>query len=131
MASTSIAVNANDKLFETVDAANQAFAKAILGGDINHLVGDYTDDGCVIAPSTPKACGEKALTAFWTAVVRSGPLDVKIETHAVGGSGDLAHAIGTLEITGSNNVKQLNRFVLVLKRIRGVWKLHLDTWTPA
>ena len=128
---TSIAVSADSKLFETVDAANQAFARAIVSGDINHLVGDYTDDGCVIAPSTPKACGKEALRAFWTAVIESSPVDVKLETHAVDGTGDLAHATGTLEITGANNAKQLSRFVIVLKRIQGVWKLHLDTWTPA
>ena len=131
LAITSISVSADEQLFESVDAMNQGFAKAILGGDINHLVGEYTVDACVIAPSTPQACGKEAIRAFWTAVISSVPLDVKIETHAVGSSGDLAHATGTLEVTGANNVKQPSRYVLVLKKIQGVWKLYLDTWTPA
>ena len=131
LASTSITVYADDKLFESLDAANQAFAKAILSGDINHLVGDYADDACVFAPSTPKACGKEAIRAFWTALIASSPIDVKITTHAVGSSGDLAHATGTLEVTGSNNAIQLSRFVLVQKRVQGVWKLYLDMWTPA
>ncbi len=131
LVSTSITVYADDKLFESLDAANQALAKAILSRDINHLVGDYTNDACVFAPSTPKICGKKAIRAFWTALIESGPLDVKIETHEVGSSGDLAHATGTLEVTGSNNAIQLSRFVLVLKKIQGVWKLYPDMWTPA
>lgn len=127
----SIPVSANEELFQTLDDVNQAFAQAILRGDIDHLVNDYTDDACVIAPSTPKACGKEAIRGFWTAVVDSPPKTVVIKTHAVGSSEKLAHATGTLEVTGRDNSKQLSRYVLVLKMVGGLWKLHLDTWTPA
>ena len=120
----------DNALFGELDAGNQAFAKAILANDVDYLVNDYTDDACVIAPSTPRTCGKEAIRAFWTAVTKSGPKDVKIVTLAVGSSSDLAHATGTLEITGANDATQMNNFVLVLKRINGSWKLHLDTWTP-
>lgn len=127
----SIPVSANETLLQTLDEVNQAFAQAILRGDVDYLVNEYTNDACVIAPSTPKACGKEAIRGFWTAVVNSQPKNVVIETHAVGSLEKLAHAMGTLEVTGADNSKQLSRYVLVLKMINGLWKLHLDTWTPA
>lgn len=120
----------DEALFGEIDAANRAFAKAIVAGDVDHLVGDYTEDACVIAPSTPRTCGTEAIRAFWTGVVASAPRDVRITTLAADGEGALAHATGTLEITDADGGVHLNQFVLVLKRVDGTWKLHLDTWTP-
>ena len=37
-------------LFADVDAANQAFAKALMAKDIDQVVGFYTEDACVLAP---------------------------------------------------------------------------------
>ena len=121
---------ADDLVFKEVDAANQAFAKAILGGDVGLLVGSYTKDACILAPSTPLTCGAQKIEAFWTAVVDSNPNNVVIETVEVGSEGSLAHAHGRLIITDSSGALHENKFVLVLKKISDEWKLHLDTWTP-
>jgi len=113
-----------------LDGANQAFAKAILDKDIDHLVGDYTEDACVLPPAAPRTCGLEAIRKFWAAVADSSPQNVQIETLAVGSSGDLAHATGVLRITAADGSRSAFNYVLVLKNISGVWKLHLDTWTP-
>lgn len=122
---------AQSALFDTIDAGNRAFARAIVNGDIDYIVGDYTSDACVIAPSTPNACGPEAIRAFWLAVIASAPKDVQIMTTAAGGDNDLAHATGTLTVTAADETVQTSRFVLVLKKVDGSWKLHLDTWTPS
>ena len=66
---TSVVVSASEALFKELDAANQAFAKAIMSGAIDHLVGDHTETACIIAPSTPRTCGKEAIRAFWIAVL--------------------------------------------------------------
>jgi len=119
-----------DELMSELDGANQAFAKAVLDKDIDHLVGGYTEDACVLAPGAPRTCGLEAIRQFWTAVASTNPKNVKIDTLAVGSSGGLAHATGVLRITTADGVVSAFNYVLVLKDVDGVWKLHLDTWTP-
>jgi ketosteroid isomerase-like protein len=131
MALCSFTLAANDDLFQELDDINQAFAKAILDKDIDSIVNSYTDDACVIAPTTPRTCGKTDIRAFWVAVAASDPKDVKIEVLAVGASADLAYATGTLMITDTTDLVTKSNFVLVFKQISETWKLHLDTWTPA
>ena len=119
-----------EELMEEIDGANKAFAKAILGNDIDHLVNDYTEDGCIIAPSTPKTCGKEAIRAFWQSVIASEPKNVEIITLAAGGESGLAFASGDLLITDAGGTLHENRFVLVFKKVADTWKLHIDSWTP-
>ena len=119
-----------EAVLEQIDAANKAFAKAIVAGDIDHLVNNYTDDACIIAPQTPLTCWKEAIRPFWTSVVGSKPKNVEIITHNAEKEGNLSYATGELIITDANSAVQKNRFVLVLKLIDGGWKLHVDSWTP-
>jgi len=121
--------NATDLMVE-IDGANKAFAKAIVENDIEHLVNDYTDDGCIIAPSTPKTCGKIAIRAFWQTVIASKPKDVEIVTLTAEGESGLAVATGDLLITDAGGTLHESRFVLAFKKVTGLWKLHVDSWTP-
>lgn len=124
-------VIAGDALHKEFDQGNQAFAAAIMNGDVEQAVNAYTDTACVIAPSAKNACGREDILAFWTGVVESGVKDVKIGTGEVGSSGELAYVTGTLEVTDSTGVVHSSRYVLVFKKVAGEWKLHIDTWTPS
>jgi len=127
----STATIAGEDLHALFDQGNQAFAGAIMNGDVEQAVAAYTDTACVIAPLAPNACGKEAITAFWTGVVESGITDVKLGTGEVGSSGDLAYVTGTLEVTDAEGVTHASRYVLVFRKVDGEWKLHLDTWTPS
>ncbi|MGR8949137.1 MAG: YybH family protein [Gammaproteobacteria bacterium] len=119
-----------EQLLAEIDEANKAFAKAILGSDIDYLVNDYTEDGCIIAPSTPKTCGKEAIRSFWSAVIASNPNNVEIITLTAEGGSGTAFATGDLRITDSAGKLHENRFVLVYKKSDDNWKLHIDSWTP-
>jgi ketosteroid isomerase-like protein len=119
-----------ETVLEQLDAANKAFAKAIVAGDIDHLVNDYTDDACIIAPQAPLTCGKKAIRQFWISVVGSKPKNVEIITHNAENDGNLSYATGELIITDADSAVQKSRFVVVFKLIDGGWKLHVDSWTP-
>ena len=117
-------------VLEQLDAANKAFAKAIVAGDIDYLVNDYTDDACIIAPNSPLTCGKEAIRPFWTAVIGSKPKNVELITLNAEKEGNLSYATGELVITDAESSVHKSRFALVFKLIDGAWKLHVDSWTP-
>jgi ketosteroid isomerase-like protein len=117
-------------VLEELDAANKAFARAVMAGDIDALVNDYTEDGCVIAPMAGETCGKKAIRAFWESVIATRPKNVEIITEKAGGEGRLAFATGQLLITDADSAVQKNRFAVVFKKVGGQWKLRVDSWNP-
>lgn len=123
------ASNANSALKE-LDAANKAFEKALMAGDVDSLVNDYTDDGCIIAPMGGETCGKEAIRAFWKSVIATNPKKVEIITEKAGREGKLAFATGQLLVTDAQSVVHKNRFTVVFRKVGGVWKLRVDSWNP-
>lgn len=117
-------------VLEELAAANKAFEKALMKGDVDYLVNDYTEDGCVIAPIAGEICGKKSIRAFWESVISTNPKNVEIITEKVESEGNLAFATGQLLITDAESTVHKNRFVLVFRKIEGVWKLRVDSWNP-
>lgn len=62
---------AGDTLHGEIDAANQAFARAVLAGDTDAIMASYTDDACVIAPAAANACGSEQILVPYSS---NGPL---------------------------------------------------------
>ena len=124
-------VFADDGLYEIIENGNRATAAAIMRGDADAVASAYTDDAYVLAPSTETAHGRKEILKFWKKVIDSGVKTVSIGTGEVASSGDLAYAVGTLEVTGADGSEQCSRYVLVFKKEAGTWRLHLDIWTPS
>lgn len=127
----SSAVLADEDLFKIIDEGNKATAAAIMRGDADTIANTYTEDAYVLAPSAETAHGREAILAFWKGVIVTGAKNVNIGTGEVASSGNLAYAVGTLEVTGADGSEQHSRYVLVFKKEAGTWKLHLDIWTPS
>ena len=119
-----------DSILEELDAANKAFEKALNAGDVDYLVNDYSDDGCIIAPMAGETCGSDAIRAFWESVLATNPKNVEINTEKAGSEGNLAFATGQLLITDAESVVHKNRFILVFRKVNGQWKLRVDSWNP-
>ena len=119
-----------DSVLEELDAANKAFEKALKAGDLDYLVNDYTDDGCIIAPMAGETCGKESIRAFWESVIATSPKNVEIITEKAGSEGTLAFATGQLLITDAESVVHKNRFALVFREVGGLWKLRVDSWNP-
>lgn len=119
-----------DSILEQLDGANKAFANALMAGDVDSLVNDYTDDGCVIAPMAGEMCGKESIRAFWESVIATNPKKVEIITEKAGSEGDLAFATGQLLITDAESAVHKSRFALVFRKVGGLWKLRVDSWNP-
>lgn len=124
-------VHADDDLYNLIDAGNQATAAAIMAGDAESVAAGYTDDAYVLAPDAATVRGREGIRLFWQGMIESGVKNVHIGTGEVASSGDLAYAVGTLEVTGADDTTGYARYVLVFKRVSGEWRLHLDIWTPS
>ena len=120
----------SDSAFEELDAANKAFERALMAGDVDYLVNDYTDDGCIIAPMAGETCGKELIRGFWESVIATNPKNVEIVTEQAGSEGNLAFATGQLLITDAESAVQKNRFALVFIKVGGLWKLRVDSWNP-
>ncbi|MFT4564533.1 MAG: ketosteroid isomerase-like protein [Gammaproteobacteria bacterium] len=103
-----------ESVLEQITAANNAFAKSIVAGDIDYLVNDYTDDACIIAPKAPLTCGKESIRSFWSSVVASKPKNVEILTHGAGSEGKLAYATGELIITDAESAEQFRTGIYCL-----------------
>ena len=121
---TSSAASTLDEL----DAANKAFAKDLMAGNIDALVDAYTDDGCIIAPKAGEACGKEAIRSFWEGVIATNPKNVEIITEKGGSKGDMAFATGQLLVTDAEAAVHKSRFTVVFLKVGGAWKLRVDSW---
>ena len=119
-----------DSILEEIDATNKAFATALMAADVDYLVNDYTDDGCIIAPMSGEICGADSIKAFWESVIATNPQKVEIITQKAGSDGSLAFATGELLITDTESTLHKNRFTLVFKKVGDKWKLRVDSWNP-
>ena len=119
-----------DSVLSELDAANAAFAKALMAGDVDYLVNDYTDDGCIYAPKAPATCGKESIRKFWEGLIATNPKNVEIITQQAGSAGDLAFATGELLVTDAESTVHKNRFTLVFRKVGDLWKLRVDSWTP-
>ena len=117
-------------VLDELTAANKAFEKALMEGDVDYLVNDYTDDGCIIAPMAGETCTKESIRSFWESVISTNPKSVEIITEKAGSKGSLAFATGQLLITDAESTVHKNRFVLVFRKVGGVWKLRVDSWNP-
>lgn len=117
-------------VLEELDAANKAFAISVMAGDIDAIVNDYTEDGCVIAPMAGEKCGKEAIRAFWESVIATRPRKVEIITEKAGSEGRLAFATGQLLITDADSSVHKNRFAVVFRKVGNLWKLRVDSWNP-
>ena len=111
-----------------VEAGNRAFTAAFLRGDAAAVAVLYTEDAKVIPPGGAVAAGRAAVEAFWKATIASGVKDVALTTLEVEADGNLASETGRVRLVGADGKVSEERYVVVWKRVGGVWKLHRDIW---
>ncbi len=112
---------------EAIDAANAAFVKAFLAGDAKAVSKLYTEDAQVIAPGAAVVRGHAAIAAFWAGSMKT-TRGVRLETLAVESAGDLAVEDGVVHLVANDGSQSSERYVVVWKRVAGIWRLHRDIW---
>lgn len=93
----------------------------------------YADDGEIVDASGRRVRGRSELDAYWSAIEE--PLDWRLETQALRGSGTIAYQTGTSTLSlRREGVAQtfVTDFLLVWRREPdGEWRIELDLYWPS
>ncbi|MEE8294986.1 MAG: DUF4440 domain-containing protein [Sphingomonadales bacterium] len=112
-----------------IETANARFEEAFKTGDIPALVGLYTEDSTIIPANMETVKGTEARTLLWKGLMDSGIAGVELVTDEVTGERNLAAERGHINLLDADgNEIATARYVVVWKKVNGIWKLHLDIW---
>ncbi len=123
------AVSTLEETRAAIEAQNAKFSEALRAGDAAAIAALYTEDGRVLPPNGPAASGRGALAAFWGGVIGAGIADATLTTEEVSFAGDLAAEVGRATLTARDgSVADEVKYIVLWKRVDGVWRLHRDIW---
>jgi uncharacterized protein (TIGR02246 family) len=116
-----------------VDAIWQEYAAAVVAGDADRWIAQWTDDGVQMPPGEPLVEGKENIYARVSAVMAAGPTDEFVITPLeTTGAGDWAYSRGTYVVTfplGDTGEQGTidGKFMTILQRQPdGSWKIHRD-----
>jgi uncharacterized protein (TIGR02246 family) len=116
---------------ESFVAANNA---AIAARDTAAVAALYTDDATVLPAGAPRVEGRAAIRAMWARSLRAPGLamTLKSQRQLVSASGDMVTDIGTydfrVEGPGGQPVHDVGKYVTVMQKVDGRWKMAVDIW---
>ena len=121
-----------DSARAAIEQVNARFSEAIARGDAQAIAKLYTEDAILLPERGEMVKGRQAIGEFWKTAMDDGVKSVTVTTLDVGGSGDLAHEVGTVLLTlqaeGRPPATASAKFVVVWKREADGWKIHRDIW---
>ena len=111
-----------------IRAIADQYVKATLAGDAKAVAALYTDDAVEMPPNVPPVKGRAALEQFYAKQFAAGKIAKfslnHLETH---GSGDSGYDVGTYTQTltpaKGNAMNDRGKYVVILKRVAGAWKV--------
>ncbi len=120
---------------EAIHTLGQAFMKAVSAKDSRGLVSAfYAPDAVLMPPNQPVISGRENIRVALQGMIDAGATGLKIETLAVGASGDLAweRARYTLDMTppGGAPAQDVGKSLVVYRRqAGGQWRAIVDMYS--
>lgn len=134
---TSPAVDA-EAVRESILAKDQAFADAMVAGEVEPLVLQYTADAALMPPNSPKVEGSQAIREAFAEWFQQGSptaMSLNNEEITVAAAGDYAYAVGTFTMSGSapdgSEWSDEGKYVVVWQNVEGDWKMAADIWNSS
>lgn len=116
-----------------IEAANKKyFLDGATKGDAALLATIYTEDAVGYPANSDAVKGRAALQAMWAGVFKSGIAGFELNTAEVEANGNTAWETGTYAMKlKDGKVVDRGKYVVIWKRVSGVWKIHRDIWTTS
>jgi ketosteroid isomerase-like protein len=115
-----------------IEAGNRLFMEAFGLADAAGVARLYTVSAQLLPAHSDFVEGPTAIQRFWQGAMDMGLTEAVLETLEVEGHGDTAHEIGRYTLkTGTGEVADSGKYLVVWKQEGGVWKLHRDIWTTS
>ncbi|NQY87864.1 MAG: DUF4440 domain-containing protein [Colwellia sp.] len=90
----------------------------------------YTKNGQLMPVGSEAIEGHANIAKFWQSVFDAGVTGLTLETLEVSTMGDTAAEVGKVQLKNkAGKVIDTGKYVVVWKRVDGIWKLHRDIWT--
>jgi uncharacterized protein (TIGR02246 family) len=111
-----------------IRAVADTYAKATMAGDAKTIAALYTEDAMEMPPNQPPIKGRAAIQQYYEKVFAAAKMAnftlTHLDTHAVGDSGyDVGTYRQNVTPTGGAAVNETGKFVVILKRSAGSWKV--------
>lgn len=119
------ASTASDK---AIVAVADQYVKATLAGDAKAIAALYTEDAVEMPPNAPSVKGRAAIQQMYEKNFKEAKTGNFAVTHVDSrSSGDVGYDVGTyrqtITPTGGTEMKDTGKYIVVLKRVGGSWKV--------
>jgi ketosteroid isomerase-like protein len=105
---------------DQIEAANEAYGKAVANQDVAAVVALYTPDAILLPPDSPVAQGADAIRAVLQGYVDAGAQSLALETTALDDQGDMVVDVGRytlgLQPPGADPITDVSKYLQVYKR---------------
>ena len=108
------------------------FSQAFMDGDVEKLVGLYTNDGKIFPNNRKILSGKNDLKTYWTLPQGVKTLYHKVTPEAITIENDTAYDYGYYEGKTQRKDKTESswkgKYIIIWKKVNGDWKIYLDIW---
>lgn len=117
-----------------VDSVSGAFMAAIAAKDTAGLVNLYATDAQLLPPNAMRADGSDAIRQVWAGFLVMPDLTIRLTSTSkqVSDDGSMAVDVGSYELGARDAqgrpIHDVGKYVTVLRKIGGEWKIVVDTW---
>lgn len=117
---------------DEIIAANDVLMKAIKAGDVETLVGSYTDEARVMPPNSPVVEGKENFRMMWEGMFEMGPVNLQFKTISAVAFGHTAIEEGEYKfLVGDEQVVDTGKYIVIWKKVDGKWLLHQDIYNSS
>jgi uncharacterized protein (TIGR02246 family) len=115
-----------------IEKGNRRFMEAFGRGDAAGVARLYTASAKLLPAHSDFVDGTTAIQRFWQGAMDKGLKEAVLESLEVESHGETAHEMGRYALkTGTGEVADSGKYLVVWRQEDGVWKLHRDIWTTS
>jgi len=130
VAITAALAQAQTKTDPTLDKLAQEFATAFNAKDAQKVASFYAEDAVLMPANQPMVKGRSGIENFFKSMIDAGVTNLQLKPMESVISGAQAFDSGTSSVTlkggGSGGTTVTGKYVVVLKRVGGAWKIAYD-----
>ena len=120
---------------KAINAVRMQWVDAFNQGDAAAVASLYTEEARRLPPNRQMIVGRESIQADVQNTFDAGAGDLQLTVIELSVNGDMAHDVGeytlTIQPEEGEAINDSGKFVVILKRENGTWKLYVDIWNSS